>query len=338
MIRIGIIGCGGMGNMHTQACLVSGAAKITAVADERLDAAQKLADQANCVCANSPEELVLRDDVDAVMICTPTPSHHIRALEAIKAGKHLFVEKPLTRTLSTADELLAEVKKANLFNQVGHVLRFWPEYVYLKEATQDGRWGQLKSIKLIRTCAQPGWSAGNWLINPELSGGAALDLHLHDTDVVHFLLGQPEAVFSTGVKDYAGWRQIFTNYFYDNGPAVFVEGAWYDGEKYPFRMAYVATFEKGVLDYDCTREQTLLFYPQKGDVEELSLPKPPQTKPVEGINVTDLGGYLLQDTYFFECLANQTEPERATFQHGRDAIETVEAEIRSAESGQIVGI
>ncbi|MEW6237698.1 MAG: Gfo/Idh/MocA family oxidoreductase [Candidatus Omnitrophota bacterium] len=339
MARIGIIGCGGMGNMHTQACLVSGAAEIAAVADERVESAEKLAKQANCEFMSSPEDLIRRDDVDAVMICTPTPSHYPLAMLALAQGKHLFVEKPLCRALAQAKELAAEAKKNNVVNQVGHVLRFWPEYVRLKEACADGRWGKLTSMKFVRTSAQPGWSAGNWLLNPELSGGAALDLHLHDTDMVLYLAGKPKAVVASGVKDYAGWRQIHTQYFYDGGPAVYAEGAWYEGEKYPFRMGFVALFEKGVLDYDCTRPEPFLFYPKEGEPETPVLPDMPKTKPVEGINVTNLGGYLLQDAYFFKRLAGgEASPAAADFEAGCAALQVVEAEIQSLEQREIVQV
>ncbi len=338
MVNIGIIGCGGMGNMHSQACLATENVKLTAVADELTDKAKELAEKTECGWSGTPDELLQRDNVDAVMICTPTITHHPLAMKALAAGKHVFLEKPLARHLVLAEELVKEAERTQRFNQVGHVLRFWPEYVVLKEAIDDGRWGKLVSIKFHRVCAQPGWSTTNWYIDPAQSGGAALDLHLHDTDMVHYLLGMPQSVFSQGVNDATGWRQIVSQYLYDDGPAVYAEGTWYDAEQYGFCMTFVAAFEKGTLDYNSSRQASLLFYPQKGDALEPEMPKAPETKKVEGINITDLGGYLLQDQYFFECLEKGVAPERATFAHGRDALKTVEAEIRSAETTSIVSI
>ncbi len=90
MVRIGIIGCGGMGNMHSQACLVTPMAQLTALADERLEKAQELAQKTDAPWHGTPEELVKRDDVDAVMICTPTLTHHPLAMLAMENGKSVF--------------------------------------------------------------------------------------------------------------------------------------------------------------------------------------------------------------------------------------------------------
>ncbi len=338
MTRIGIIGCGGMGKMHGQACLASPTAELICAADELRDKATEYAKQMNCALVDSPEELLKRDDIDAVMICTPTPSHHPLSLAALRAGKHVFVEKPLARTLALAEELVAEAERTGLFNQVGQVLRFWPEYTFLKKACDDNRWGKLNQIDLWRACAQPGWSENNWYLNPEISGGAALDLHLHDTDAVHYLFGAPKAVFSRGVKDETGWRHLSTQYILDSGPVVQAEGTWHNAEKYAFRMGYLAAFEQGVLDFDSSRESPFLFYPNQGEPIVPELPKPEETKPVEGINITDLGGYLLQDRYFFDSIAAGAQPTQSAFADGRDSLRTVEAEIRSAETGELVSL
>ncbi len=337
MVRLGIIGCGGMGNMHAQACLVSGAATLTAVADDYEENAKKLAQTANCDYHTNYKDLLSRGDVDVVMICTPTPSHYSLGMEALAAKKHTFIEKPLARKSDRARELVQEAEKQGVYTMVGHVLRFWPEYTILREALEDQRWGKLKAARFIRWSNQPAWSVGNWLLDPELSGGAAFDLHLHDTDMVLYLFGEPKSVFSAGVKDYAGWRHITTHYFYEgDSPAITAEGGWYEGEKYPFRMGFVAHFEEGVLDYDCSRPQPFIFYPKEGDEQVPALPEVPKTKPVEGINVTDLGGYLLQDTYFFQQLAENKAPSRASFEVGLKAIQTVEREIQSAEKREVV--
>ncbi len=327
-----------MGNMHSQACLATPQAELTALADEFTEKAQELAQKTGCGWSGTPDELLQRDDVESVMICTPTPTHHPLAMKALTAGKHVFLEKPLARYLVFADELVKEAERTNRFNQVGHVLRFWPEYTVLKEAVSGNRWGNLINLKMHRVCAQPGWSTTNWYIDPAQSGGAALDLHLHDTDMVHYLLGIPKAVFSEGVNDRTGWRQITTQYLFDGGPAVYAEGTWYDAEKYGFCMSYVAAFENGVLDYNSSRKPSLLFYPLKGEIVEPALPETPQSEKVEGINISDLGGYLLQDRYFIECIDKNVAPDRATFAHGRDALKTVEAEIRSAETRKIVEV
>ncbi|MDX9754458.1 MAG: Gfo/Idh/MocA family oxidoreductase [bacterium] len=335
MAKIGIIGCGGMGNMHAQACLTSGVVELHAVGDEDVARAGKMAESLKCK-AMTVQELIACDAVDAVMVCTPTPSHLPLAKAAMEAGKHVFLEKPLARTLAESNELMQTAQKTQRINQVGHVLRFWPEYVHLKKVLDSKELGDLISLKLTRVCARPGWAANNWYLDVAKSGGAALDLHLHDTDMVQFLLGMPSSVRSGGLQDECGWRMITTKYEYDGGPLVYGEGGWYNTEAYEFRMTYVAEFKEGVLDFDSSRADTLLLFPKSGSKQPVALPPIPETKPVEGINVTNLGGYLLQDTYFFECVKNNTPSTVSTFETGRNSIAIVEAEMQSAGSGNPV--
>ena len=335
MTKAGIIGCGGMGNMHAQACIVSGLAELVAVADEDKSRAEIMAAKLGCG-ALAVDELLQHPGIETVMICTPTPTHKNLALKAIEAGKNVFLEKPLARNLQEANEIVQAASAHGVFAQVGHVLRFWPEYTYLKQTAESGCLGKLVSLKMSRVSARPGWAANNWYLDSSQSGGAALDLHLHDTDFIHYLLGKPAKVYASGVKDGYGWRQIASQYIYDKGPLVFADGAWYNAEKYEFRMSYAAEFEEGLLDFDSARETGLLFFPKNGEKETVSLPPVPETKPVEGINVTNLGGYLLQDSYFLECINQGKSAGIAPFSAGRDAIAIVEAEIQSAERGEPV--
>lgn len=337
MTKAGIIGCGGMGNMHAQACIVSGLAELIAVADEDIARAKVMAEKLGCA-AMTVDELIQHPGIETVMICTPTPTHKSLAIKAIEAGKNVFSEKPLARNLQEANEVVSAAGKHSGFYQVGQVLRFWPEYTYLKQTVDSGKLGKLVSLKMSRVSARPGWAVNNWYMDAAQSGGAALDLHLHDTDYVLYLLSKPSKVSSSGVKDGYGWRQITTSYIYENGPLVYADGAWYNAEKYEFRMSFVAEFEEGMLDFDSAREAGFLFFPKSGEKETVALPPMPETKPVEGINVTNLGGYLLQDSSFLECISQGKPSLTAPFSAGRDAIAIVEAEIRSAERGEPVTV
>lgn len=336
-IQVGVIGCGGMGNFHRSCCAASELAHLVAVTDIDQEKCRAKAEEWNAEACPSIESLLGRSDIDAVFVTTPTLSHAEIALAAIEREKHVFVEKPMARTLAQARSMADAMSRTDRVCMVGQCIRFWPEYRLLKESTADGRWGRLLSARFHRTCACPAWTTGHWFADEAQSGSAALDLHTHDTDFVVYLLGQPQSVQSFGTRDETGWWQIVTHYMYSDGPVVYGEGAWYYVEEFPFNMTYRAVFEAGILDYDMSRSRSLLFHPKEGKPSEPRLPKPPKMR-AEGINISDLGAYLLEDQHFFECIKTAREPETATFRTSYQSIQVVFAEIRSAEENRAVPI
>ncbi len=336
-VRIGIIGCGGMGNMHRASCALNELAELVAVADADPDICQAKAKDWGAEAAPNYKALLERSDIDAVFITTPTPTHAELAVEALEHGKHTFVEKPMARTIEQAKTMVDAANRTDRISMVGQVIRFWPEYRVFREAVAENRYGQLRSLRLHRTGGCPTWGVNNWFTEGTQSGSAALDLHTHDTDFVVFLLGKPDAVHSHGSKDHTGWWSIITQYVYSDGPSVYAEGSWYYSEKFPFNMSFRAVFEEGVLDYDSGRDDTLLFYPKAGEPDKPRLPEIPKAQ-AEGINITDIGAYYLEDIHFFECIAKGQKPETATFQTSYEALQVVFSEIRSAEENKPVRI
>jgi len=82
-------------------------------------------------------------------------------------------------------------------------LRFWPQWVWAKQAITQGAYGRVLAARFRRVSEPPGWSRSTYF-NGEQSGGALLDLHIHDTDFVQFLFGRPRGVFSTGLTRFSG--------------------------------------------------------------------------------------------------------------------------------------
>ena len=102
-------------------------------------------------------------------------------------------------------------------------------------------------------------------------------------------------------------------------------------------MSFHANFEEGILDYDMSRRRTILFHPTKGKTVKPRLQRMPKLK-AEGINITDLGAYFLEDQHFFECILKGREPETSTFRTSYQSSQVVFAEIRSAEENRRVTI
>lgn len=256
-------------------------------------------------------------EFSAVDICLPTDLHRDIALQAFAAGKHVFCEKPIALTRDDAAAMTAAASEADRQFMVGHCIRFWPEYVELKRLMDSGEHGRLLSLSLSRRTGRPGYSIDDWVNKPERCLGAALDLHIHDTDFLLHLLGSPDAVVSQGLRDKTGWSSIATHYFYD-GRIVTAEGAWNYPPNWGFQMRYTAVFECAVLDYDSRSGLTLT----SGDAEPTALLMPPHD------------GYYHELAYFVGCLERGEPVAISTGNHASASLDLVLAEIESAGSNQ----
>ena len=347
MVKIGVIGAGFMGAMHSQCYALLPGAELTGIADIRKEKAEELAKKFNAVAYKDAEEL-LKSDVDAVDICLPTYIHREWVVKAANFGKNVLCEKPIALSLEDADEMVNSAHKNDIIFMVAQVIRFWPEYIRLKEIKDSGELGKLLSLSLSRLSPLPTWGWENWLQFPEKSGSALFDLHIHDTDYLLYLLGKPKAVFSSGTKvnggeSYpvdrilssgwdGGYSRIFSFFEYPDCP-VSVEGGWDFVDVFPFRMAYVARFEKGVVEYNTGYSKPFAIYTQgKAEYPKLGedIPKVTDTSG----NISELGGYYSEIKYFVECVEGKKKPTIVTPEDARESLALVFKELESAEKGE----
>ncbi|MDP6678996.1 MAG: Gfo/Idh/MocA family oxidoreductase, partial [Verrucomicrobiota bacterium] len=211
-INIGIVGLGFMAAMHIRAYRQIDGANVAAICDldpERLkgdfteisgniDADDPIKLDMSVVKAYQDfNDLLADDSIDAIDICTPTRTHLRMAKPALASGKHLICEKPLARTVAEAEELAAAAEEANGQFMVAMCLRFWPQWAWLKEAVDSGRYGKVQAAHFQRIAEPPAWGQAIYF-DGETSGGALFDLHVHDTDFVQHVFGRPKSVYSTG--------------------------------------------------------------------------------------------------------------------------------------------
>jgi len=327
-----------MGAMHVQVYGALPRASVVGILDENVAAAEK---KLQGLGLNVPvfarfEDALAAVEVEVVDICVPTGLHPFYIKKAIQAGKHIFCEKPFAATTREAVDLAAAAGKAGIFMQIGHCIRFWPEYQALEKYFKSKKGGTLLSLSMYRRSGRPKYSVGNWINKEDQSGGAAFDLHIHDTDFVHHLLGKPQAVTSVGTKDPTGWSHLFTTYHFD-GIAVTAEGGWNYPEQWGFRMGFEAIFENAVIEFDSAATPTLLITEKKNAKKPLVFigPKVPQSKETGG-NISSLGGYFNELNYFIDCVEKGRAPELATPTQAAESVRTVLAEIKSAASGRTV--
>jgi predicted dehydrogenase len=339
MQRIVIVGYGFMGKMHASVYRLLRNASVAAVVDSRQAVVEKaLSEEGHKTPVYaSLSEALRQESPDAVDICLPTDLHRVLALEAIRAGKHVFCEKPIALTLADARRMTEAAAKARVRLMIGHCIRFWPEYQALVNFTRKGTAGRLRSLSLQRRAGRPQYSIGNWVNNRARCLGAALDLHIHDTDFVLHYLGQPSGVFSRGIQDDTGWSYIATQYLFDK-VVVSAEGGWNNPPNWGFQMAFHAVFEKGTVDYDCRANPSLTFTPANGKPGPLPFRRATTSQAKGGGNISDLGGYYNELDYFIGCLEKGTAIQISTGEHATASLRTTLAEIKSAATGRLTRI
>ena len=292
-LRVGLVGCGFMGRMHGNVYGMLEGADLVAAADRNPERLSRYAQEMGCEAEPSLEALLSREDIDAIDICLPTYLHREATVAAARAGKHVVCEKPMALNAADAEAMIEAAREAGVRLMIAHCIRFWPEYALLKQIVDDQRYGRLLSINLTRYGEFPSWSSENWLADESKAGGGVLDMHIHDTDFVLYLLGEPEAMSSWGTVDERGPSHVFTTMRYP-GCVAHLEGGWNLPPKTPFKMAFRAIFEQGAAIMD---GGPMTIYPADGE------PFSPEFEQMEasgGGNVSSLGGYYHELRDFVE--------------------------------------
>lgn len=199
MIRFGVIGTGAISAAHIDSIKKLGDAALTAVWSRTYEKAKAVAEREGCVAVPTVEELVRRDDVDAVTICTPSGAHLEPALAAIEAGKHVIIEKPLEVTNERCRRIIEAADKAGVKLGVIFQSRFAPANEALHRAIREGRFGRIVMgdayVKWYRSQAY--YDSGAWRGTWELDGGGALmNQAIHTVDTLLWLMGPVESVFA----------------------------------------------------------------------------------------------------------------------------------------------
>lgn len=195
-LRIGIIGAGRIGKLHATNLMRSvPMAELAAVSDVYEPAAKELAEKLNIPAYYSDYRKILEDEtIDAVFICSSTDTHSPISIEAAKAGKHIFCEKPIDHDLDRIAEVLDAVKGAGVKYQVGFNRRFDRNFRHVHEVVKNGGVGNVHIVKV--TSRDPEAPPISYV---KVSGGIFVDMAIHDFDMVRYLSGsEVEEVSAVG--------------------------------------------------------------------------------------------------------------------------------------------
>ena len=328
MIKVGLIGCGFMGGMHSAcyAALANLGVKVTAVADVRREYAENLANGAKIYATGM--ELIEKADVDVVDVCLPTHLHAAHAVAAMKAGKNVFVEKPIALKDEDMELILATEKETGAKVQVGQVIRQWTEYVWLKKAVDAGTFGKIQHAMFRRMSSRPEWAWEGWLHQVDKSGGVAVDMHVHDVDFVRYIMGEPDVVKAHAHRDAEGViQQINAVYGYGNNVSVAVESGWDYPADFPFTADFRVKFDKATV---IGGGGVVNVYPVGGAAYQAELEEEFQGDNDIGGNISSLGGYYNELKYFVEGLQGKNDLSVATVSEAIKSVQLVKREIEAA--------
>ncbi len=328
MLRVGIIGLGGMGRGRLGYYAQMPDARVEAVADIRVE--ELRGDSAIAGRLEMPPEQVrwfqdYRDlagsgAVDMVDICLPTYEHPSAAVAALEGGLPTLCEKPMALTLAECDAMIAASRRTGKPLMIAQCIRFWPEYDVLTNLVRNGQAGRLLSLHLARQGAGP---TTGWFSEAQHSGGAILDLHVHDIDYCQYLLGVPGRLYTQGgqaIDARHGYDYVHTSMDYGPGLQVSVVAHW-TNVQLPWSARYEARFEHAFLSYNSSAKPTLTIYRQDGQ----EVPEMPAHD-----------AYYYEIRYFLDCIKAGAPLTHCSAVDSRNAVALVQAEIASIERNAFV--
>ena len=326
MQRVALIGAGTMGRTHANAYAAIADAELVAVCDSRVEAAEELAN-AHCARAFAGIEQALNEaEVDVVDICTPTPTHLACIKAAAAAGKHICCEKPLARSISQAMEAQRVCEEAGVTLFVAHVLRWFPEYRRLREIIKSGAIGETVEVRTSRGGLLCG-GTDNWFYNMQMSGGAVLDLMIHDFDWLRWCYGSVRRVYARGLYNsrVPGKDHALVTLRFDSGVIAHVEGNWARPSGFVTSVEVAGT--EGLLSFSNMESVPLVIERKTSD-----------GTPSENVVPSSLVGkdpYRLELEHFIGCLEQGKTPD-VTAEDGVEAVRISEAALRSITTGEPV--
>lgn len=330
-LKIGILGSGFMGRTHARAYAKIPGVSVVAISSRQLGNAEQLAREFGARATTDDRSIIEDPSIDAISNTLPTPLHAGPTIAALRAGKHVLLEKPLALRAADADGMIAAAQQTGRTLMVAHVLRFWGEYVSLAEFVHAGTLGRPISATAARLSQFPSWG-GDWFLDPAWSGGAVLDLCVHDFDVLNWLLGAPKSVYARGKEMRPGlWTDVHALVDYGDA-AGSVEGSQFLPQGFPFTSTLRVLCEGGVAEL-VFRAGGISVEMGGGaslTVHEAGKAYPLPPKPGDA--------YDNQAAYFVDCLRTGAAPTLGTLAQARLAVAVSNAARHALESGEVARV
>ncbi|MGP4069277.1 Gfo/Idh/MocA family protein [Halobacillus sp. B29] len=335
-LKIAVLGCGSIAqNRHLLEYDANEHVEITAVCDIVEERVKEVAEEYGANAYTSYEDLLAKENVDAVSVCLPNYLHAPVSIAALKAGCHVLCEKPMATSREEAEEMIQTAEKNNKKLMIAHNQRFVPSHVKAKELIASGALGKVYSFRTTFGHGGPeGWSAegkDSWFFKKDQAFiGAMGDLGVHKADLLRYILGQ-EFIDVAGFIENNAKENITVD---DNAVCILrsEEGvvgtmtaswAYQPGED----NSTVIYGEKGTLRLEDDPVYSLIAQYTNGDIVNYQLGK---------IQSNDEGGQSNSHVvdHFVESIQNDTEP-LITGEEGMKSLDVILGALRSGETRQI---
>lgn len=260
MVKIGVLGAGGMGGVHANQYRKMRDVELHFY-DPDPDRVTSYQERFGAIHVAGAEALIER--VDIVDVCLPTDLHLEYGLKAIAAGRAVFMEKPMAHSLEEASQLIEAADKAGVPLMPGQVVRFFPEFRRASETVRSGKIGKPAAARTRRGGGAP-FGQGGWFMDHSRSGGVLFDLAIHDFDWLRWTLGEVTQVYarSLGAATGTGPDYALSTLTFDSGALAHVEATWMDPSG--FRVTFEVCGSEGMIEYDSRNTATLRTHVASG--------------------------------------------------------------------------
>ncbi len=258
------------------------------------------------------DEMIAKEEIDFFDVCVPTFLHKEITTKLLRLGYPVLCEKPMSLTYDDCCEMIAASKESGKPLMIGQCLRFYPEFDYIKEVIDSGRYGKVIGAFFHRLSPPPVWGWENWFMDPARSGGCITDLHVHDIDIIRYLFGEPDAVSCRTSTSICLHDTVHSSLFYGDVPVTAV-GDW-TLAGVPFRAESRIQFEKATIVFD----NDLTVYPKDGESFKV---------PLEAVSA-----YGEEVGFFADVVTGEIENKKNTAESAASTIRLVECLRKSADA------
>ena len=348
MIKIGIVGVGFMGYTHFEGAKKLKGGKVTAICTrdrKKLDGDWTgiqgnfgppggHVDLSGVARHTEYKEMLADPHIDLIDVCLPTDLHEQVTIDALQAGKHVLVEKPIAIETDAAERMVEAARNADRRLMVGQVLPFFPEFRYLLSHTKEHSFGDLRAAHFRRVICPPDWSDD--ISDFRRLGGWGIDLHIHDNHFIRCLCGQPNGVFSRGLLQDGFVNHVHTQYLFpDSELAVSSVSGGIASSGFQFGHAFEAYFDDATLMFDActlagewTVNRPLTLIANDGTA----------TQPDLSGDTEWCAAFTAELQSAVDAVESGMEPDVLSGRAALDALKMCHAEAHSIESGKAVSL
>lgn len=340
-IKWGVIGCGGIADRRTIPGMLSAKnATLVSVMDQNILLAKAVGEKYNAACVCEDVTELLKQDIDAVYIATPVFCHKEQAMLAMRAGKHVLIEKPVGLTVEEAKELRNVAVEEGVKLGVALMMRFHTHHQEVKKLLSEGILGDLVSIRTQFSCWYPEME-GSWRQKKALGGGGALiDLGVHCIDLLQYITGLKAcgvmALCDTQTFDYEVDDSVSLVMKMDNGAHAYVDANFnIPDNAAQSRLEIYGT--KGSIIADGTLGQEEMGSTKVSLVEEAGYDAMQNRENINSYFLAPASGnmYTKEIEAFSAAIQENTEPS-VNIEAGIFVQEIVEAAYKSSETGKVI--